>query len=274
MQTTIAQAAALTIHGNALLRGAGVESFWPGGTVFGFCRTVSFLALSDGGSAAAEIPYADNPIDWYGRLRDEKVRGLRLHHLSGTNQDFSDRMSVGFVGGGGTWVIEAVGDKEAHGWVGRWQVGNQQDPERRIWNVAYLRMPGVQKPAELPDPDHERLTADLAALLEETATFADRQQLTGFARCFRTGIHLLQSQAPLEEVYHSDIAPPEAVPLWSRQLLAVAQEAWVFGGMGSWNDLSFEGEDKPRYEELSDRLFGLLNRAILVATNASFKQPL
>lgn len=268
MQTTIAQSAALTIYGNASLRGEDIGAFWPGGTVFGFCKTVTFLALADDG--AASVPYAADPLSWYARLRSEEVRGLRLHHLSGSNPDLSDRMSVGFVGGGGTWLIETIGDRHARGWVGRWQVGNQQDPERRIWSVTYLRLPGAQRPARLPAANHERLIAELAALLHEAAAFADRNRLDGFAGCFRTGFKLLQSDAPLGEVYHSDLAPSGAVPLWGRQLLAVAQAAWVFGGMGSWNDLSFDGEDQRVYEKLSDRLFDLLNQAILVATNASF----
>lgn len=59
------------------------------------------------------------------------------------------------------------------------------------------------------------------------------------------------------------------MPLEAKQLLAAAQAAWVFGGMGSWNDLGFDGNDQQEYNELSDKLFSLLNQAVSNATNAA-----
>ena len=70
-------------------------------------------------------------------------------------------------------------------------------------------------------------------------------------------------------MYHSDLAPSSDLPLEARQLLGAAQLAWVFGGMGSWNDLGFEGPDQQDSNQLSDRLFALLNEAICCAVNSS-----
>ena len=56
----------------------------------------------------------------------------------------------------------------------------------------------------------------------------------------------------------------------ARQLLLASSSAWVFGGMGSWNDLSFEKEeDNQHYETLSTALYNAINRGILAATNSS-----
>ena len=52
------------------------------------------------------------------------------------------------------------------------------------------------------------------------------------------------------------MTPPMA-PLPAAQLLGAAQSAWVFGGMGSWNDLGFEGEDQALYDRLSEELYRL-----------------
>ncbi len=49
----------------------------------------------------------------------------------------------------------------------------------------------------------------------------------------------------------------------------IAQKAWVFGGMGSWNDLWFEGEAQGEYDRVSDRLFQTVNEAIRAAANTS-----
>ncbi len=52
-------------------------------------------------------------------------------------------------------------------------------------------------------------------------------------------------------------------------MLAACQKAWVFGGMGSWNDMGFDGEDQKDYVRLSEALFQALNAAIVAAANAS-----
>jgi hypothetical protein len=59
------------------------------------------------------------------------------------------------------------------------------------------------------------------------------------------------------------------MPLEAKQLLASAQAAWVFGGMGSWNDLGFDGSDQQEYTALSDELFLLLNQALGVTVNTT-----
>ena len=54
-------------------------------------------------------------------------------------------------------------------------------------------------------------------------------------------------------------------------LLDACQSAWVFGGMGSWNDLGFEGPEQTEYDRVSERLFTALNETIQSAANASFQ---
>jgi hypothetical protein len=50
------------------------------------------------------------------------------------------------------------------------------------------------------------------------------------------------------------------------------QHAWVFGGMGSWNDVSFDA--KPgEYERVSEQLHRALLQGILAGANASLRAP-
>lgn len=270
MQGHIAQVAALSIYGNEFLRGRDVSAFWPTASVFTFCKKVTFVTLSNQGSAAEEAPYAQDPLEWFAKLRGEGVVGLRLHYIAGNDPRISDRMSIAFVGGGGRWLLEAVKPAVSDVWEARWQVGDQQDSERRIWLVTYGRTATNHSPLQPKQVGEEGLRGELKEVLTEVAGFADGQQLDHFAKCFRAGLEVLASENPLGSVYHSDLAPPQALPVRSRQLLAVAQAAWVFGGMGSWNDLGFDGRHQERYEELSDKLFTLLNQAVVEAANASF----
>lgn len=53
-------------------------------------------------------------------------------------------------------------------------------------------------------------------------------------------------------------------------LLDACQSAWVFGGMGSWNDLAFDGAAQVEYEQVSERLFHTVVDVIQTAANASF----
>lgn len=270
MQGHIAQVAALAIYGNAFLKGQEVASFWPEGSAFTFCKSVAFVALAGQGKDLKEIPYAQDPLQWFLRLRHEGVVGLRLHHLPGNDPGISDRMSVGFVGGGGRWLLEAVKPAVSDGWEARWQVGDQEDPERRIWLVTYGRTVTNHAHVQPKQVGAERLREELQVVLSVITGFAEKQQLDGFAKCFRAGLEVLASENPFAKVYHSDLAPPHALPLAGQQLISVAQAAWVFGGMGSWNDLGFDDPDQQTYEDLSEKLFSLLNQAVVEAVNSSF----
>jgi hypothetical protein len=66
-----------------------------------------------------------------------------------------------------------------------------------------------------------------------------------------------------------DLAPSSFLPPYAEDLLAAAQWAWVFGGMGSWNDMSFEGDDSTEYAQLTQELYAAVNEAVVVATNAT-----
>ncbi|MBD2801615.1 hypothetical protein ID854_14460 [Xenorhabdus sp. M] len=54
------------------------------------------------------------------------------------------------------------------------------------------------------------------------------------------------------------------------QLFNCCRSAWVFGGMGSWNDIYFSDKDiNQEYHSLSDKLFELIHIALLVVSNPS-----
>jgi hypothetical protein len=59
----IAQAVALTIFGNQILRGGELDDFWPSLTVFNFCKAVSFLDMS-GTRPRLHVALAPTPAAW------------------------------------------------------------------------------------------------------------------------------------------------------------------------------------------------------------------
>ena len=269
MQGTIAQAAALAIFGNDILRGYSRENFWPASTVFKFCKAVRFVALSGEATRPTESLFAEDPVQWISNLRDEGTSRLRLHAVAHDDPGMNGRMSVGFVGGGGRWLIETQRARASDVWQSRWQVEDKDDPDQKIWDVAYFRIDQGRPHTPLQTKSLTALRQDLMIVLSGIEAFAARQKLEYFAGAFRKAAGLLSSDHPLSETYHSDLAPTTAMPLEAKQLLGAVQAAWVFGGMGTWNDLGFDGDDQREYDALSGELFLLLNQALCGAINTT-----
>ena len=269
MQGIIAQAAALAIFGNDILRGYSREDFWPASSVFKFCKAVRFVALSDEAAKPTKSLFAEDPMQWILRLRDEGTSSLRLHAVAHNDPGISDRMSVGFVEGGGRWFIESQQARVSDLWQARWQSLNKDDPDRRIWDVAYFRIDHGRPHIPLQTKSITALRQDLMMVLSKIEAFAVRQKLEYFAGVFRKATGLLSSDHPLSQTYHSDFAPTPAMPLEAKQLLGAVQTAWIFGGMGTWNDLGFDGDDQRESDALSGELFLLLNQAICSAVNTT-----
>src|SRR5207247_9850127 len=101
-------------------------------------------------------------------LRTGPGTGNRLGCTPRNHAGISGRMSSAFVGGGGTWSMEALQPRaKSAGWLSRWEVWNQNAPERRIWRVSYGRVSEISTRAsgggEL-ESDGKRLRSALAEL--------------------------------------------------------------------------------------------------------------
>lgn len=243
--------------------------FWPRSNLFKFCKSVRFAQLHDVPEQRAEARYAIDPPAWFARLREEDIRGFLVHHLSYNPKDFPDRMTAGFAGGGGRWLLEAAGESGSGVWEAKWEVGDKDDPDQNIWKVTYGRIaengPHLVRADRAPDA----VAADLRPALADIAAFAARMAQSDFARCFERGLATLGSAAPLKGTFYEEFnATLLAFP--ARRLLGACIHAHVFGAMGSWNDVYFEGEDQALYETLSQRLFNLVNEAITSAANSTF----
>lgn len=271
MQGTVAQIIALTLYGNAIIQGndLDIEKFFPSNSTFTFCEYVQFVDLSEVNGKLIEIAYAENPQDWFKKIKSEEVYALRLIYGSSGNNDISDRMTVGFIGGGGRWLIETISPTGSDYWEARWEVGNKDHPDKLIWQVTYGRIAAKQKSIEVRTRSASQVKKDLSITLKTIGTFARNHDLDGFANSFDKGYAALYAENPYNDVYHKDISPMNFLILEANQLLAASQASWVFGGMGSWNDMGFDGADQKEYEKLSDDLYNLLNESYLVAVNSS-----
>lgn len=277
MQGTIAQIVSLVVEGNAALRKIPTNGIGEGHTAMTFCEYVRFVDLAKTPNGWSERSVADTPIAWFKYLLDRKVTELRM--VYGPSNDpnvdgvsVTDRMLVGFVGGGGRWLIQANKKDGCDLWEARWSVGDQSRKDQRIWQVTYGRIARNRAISPQQEPDLAAVRAEFERVLTDIGKFAKEQELTGFADCFEKALRDLVSESGFSG-YHKELADPRLLPLAAIQLLSAAQSSWVFGGMGSWNDLGFSNADQDRYERLSEDLYRVINQAIVVATNASVAGP-
>ena len=233
---------------------------------------MQFSVPASGLLTRKEIVYAADPHNWFERLSKEGIYALRMIYGASKGNKIADRMSVGFVGGGGKWLIETCGPEDSDFWQSRWLVGNKDSVDKKIWRVAYVRI-ATSKPSYRDDSKNlEQLKDEMRESLREIAQFSRSQNLDWFTKAFESGLSRLDSRTPFEGLYHKDIAPVGFLPLSAEQLLGSAEAAWVFGGMGSWNDQGFGGQTQERYEHLSENLYKLLNRVIVTAANSGMRQ--
>jgi len=268
----VALSVSLTLHINARVRSLPTPSFGNSSTLY--CEFIRFLHRTEPPNPANPDPdwhiVADGADAWLNSLSGVR-RALLAYEPSGDPR-LSDRMSSGFVGGGGHWFV-CLDRGAFECWEGWWRVGDQKAADRRIWQVHYARVVesypiDAQQLSEITLPVAQAAAA-LRHSLERTRAFALRHSLDGFVASFDRALACLNPSLPAPEPFHKDLAPIGVLPHEAARLLAACQHGWVFGGMGSWNDLGIQGEAKLEYDTVSDDLFHQINRSFCIATNAS-----
>jgi hypothetical protein len=271
MNGILAQSIALACHANAFLRDHPVPQFFPQNSTSQFCDSIRFLLLSKSlFGKTRESLVASNPNAWFDYLRAQKVVGVRICHIPRGEPGFPDRMSAAFVGGGGSWAMETLlpGGRSAI-WHARWEVWNREAPERRIWRVSYGRVSEVRT-EEHPESDLNSIANRLRKALTEIYGFAQKHDCGGLSTHFTRALETLDSGGMSRNGFYKDLTVAGTVPQLAADLLDAGQSAWVFGGMGSWNDLVFTGAAETEYDRVSEQLFNALNEAFQAAANASF----
>lgn len=260
MQGSIAQTLSIAAHGNAYLEGKLDEVEYPHHQTFAFCQFVKFVDLKEKGDAMTEQAFATDPLFWFEKLKEAGVRQFRIRYIASHDAEMSDRLSVGYPGGGGRWLVETIMPQGSDFWEAHWDA--PEDPNGK-WQVTYAR---VLTGAEMPEPrmpPPEMVKTKLQDALREIGKFAKANGHEQFAEAFTRGVNALKDVRWERQVY-----PPEYAPLIYQQLLTAVIEGWVFGGEKSWNELRFDDEEIQReYDKLSDQLFNFMNLALLVAAN-------
>jgi hypothetical protein len=103
-------------------------------------------------------------------------------------------------------------------------------------------------------------------VLDRHIEFARKDDWTKhWATIFKNALKVLDEFEPnvADEFIPAGIYPKE-----TRQLIETVFRSWVFGGMGSWNDLTFNEDDQETYRTLSRDLYSVLCQAIESVANS------
>ena len=268
MTGTLAQLIALTAFGNDYLRNGNIPvDFDSVNSSFQFCNKVDFRERIPEGLTQHDRVVAEYPSKWFQYLKTSGCKHLRLYFQFSDDQSLAkDHQLAGMIGGGGDWLIEAVHPGYSDYWLADWNVTGDRNVSRSIWSVNY-RLAGHNLQTSNIQFDIQKTKEKLRQTLTDISVFAFRNKLDTWGQQFDTAKKILDDSSP-QARYHRDIIPPANYSLTARQILFAADAAWVFGGMGSWNDL-FMGskEENDQYNELSARLYSDINESFVGGIN-------
>jgi len=268
VQTSILQAASIVMTGNAVLQGWDAGEWWPKASVFTFCNRVAFI---DGTTGLFRQPkrIADNPRDFLQTVAalDGALR-LRLDSRTGESED---RETAGFSGRGSRWMIEVVSPGSSDLWEAEWTF-RERNRAKGGWAVEYHRVTAIPPLVALTARDSDAFDREVHDALTGIAGFARSQNIDNFAAIFERALAAFEARSATRPAHAIELAPQGFLDQEAMRLLDVAQAAWVFGGMGSWNDVGWFEDPAvvEAYQAWSDRLFAALQQAVLIAANSTY----
>jgi hypothetical protein len=265
MNGEFAQVIALVAHGNYFLNHSEISKIdLSGNSTFQFVNEVKFVRYKNTMDKHG-IEVASNVTDWFDYLRFNHVKRLWNIGFAWDRNDLAEHIAVAFSGGTPI-AIQVDLPKGFELWYPLWKTGGQP---QKPWFVEYRGLVFGYSHAAV-QMDLEDVKNKLRISISLAQQFAKRSEvdLKGWVDIFTKAINLLDSENAIAP-YHPDMLPVSGFSIETRQILAAAAQAFVFGGMGSWNDLGFEKpEVQKEYEEVTKTLYQAVKMSILMASNS------
>jgi hypothetical protein len=254
----LAEVICLATHGtNWLANEAPMPSaFERVNSTFQFVGSTQFVLAKSGRLGRSE--QASTVGEWIANSRAAKASRIWLV-IPGIPSG-ADQHSLAAFANAGQWGLAVQARKGTQVWRATWTVADRDAPDRRIWAVRY---DGTRVSSFAPQrPDLRQAQDQLVRALGAIRDFAEGQPELG------TWVDWFSRALGGDEIaYHSDMLPDQLAGD-ARQLIAMASRAWVFGGMGSWNDIWIDG-DAERYQRLTRGLYDAVLTAFLAGVNST-----
>jgi hypothetical protein len=186
-------------------------------------------------------------------MRRRGARAFRLLPWAQQDPQLPDHIAVAFAGGAPCALAVACESAEEW-WAAGWRF------EKAAWSVEYHREPAPY--ASTACWSLETADRQLQDALREAIRFAEEARQDLWVDWFREALALREAPDPTIP-YYPDLLPDSGYSVEAKRILACTSQAWVFAGMGSWNDLGFaDAEEQTEYDRVTPKLF----KAVLAAT--------
>jgi hypothetical protein len=255
------QNVAFVAYGNAFLQGKKVV-FAKNNPAAKYYRNISFRkGFSFDPILAPEKMLAKNPNDWFRYLKEEGFERLYLVRLpiSGLAipQKIKEALSNLYEK---AWFILAQRKRKYTFWHSQWEAvaGDLQIYYYPIITDSQIDVTDL--------PVLKKAKDDFTAVLTELVAFTKENKLSNWEQVFQKALDYFtitdQSAILLE-----DLLPDNCFTLEAYQLFAACDQAWVFGGMGSWNDVT-QVSDYEKYKQLTTRLITAIYNSLAAIANS------
>lgn len=266
MKGEVAQLVALCLRTNAYILGKKNGPEFAAHSTAKFCRVIEFSYLKKRflSRKTKRVVMSTDADCWRLKLSNE---GLQYCYLSVVDrQDYlrwteplDDWRTSAFVGGGSVWVLTTVfDDAKTVSWGPIWKHTGAGMP----WDVTYQ---GFNEVFTDNSQSIDNAASQLEKALIEIRDFALELKIPHWPNSFARALAQLEGEPA--DTHHSDLVPDGLLTPTAENLALACQAAWVFGGMGSWNDI-YETRN-PKYSEVSSALFDAVNQGLVSATNSS-----
>lgn len=260
MNVELAQTIALIAYGNAYLSSGDMEprELFPTHSTFQFVSNVTFQRSKEPRKPGI---LANDTQSWIFDLGIDGTRYLKLDVLN--LQHLPTPYATSLFTAGNTWVIQT--DK-GQCWQPIWSLVQQKSRQSRMWKVEYWERANIPVIGDFPDI--QSAYQDLENCLVEAQDFSMRRKF-GWEKWFEKALQLLHDPSPVLPFY-ADLLPSVLKNIRVRQLLAGTLQAWVFGGLGSWNDVYIADSSlEMEYQKVSKSLYKAVMQSVVSVTNST-----
>jgi len=259
MKDEIAQIMSLAAYGNAFLQGKPVsfDKNHPAGFHYGNIRFVEKVPKD---LLARKTVLANDPNLWFKYLKDNDVSRLYLSFQPSTDLGLEDHIGSAFVGGGSHWNIIAEKGDKCDIWQTKWQM------EFGDLKVYYFQAIKDIDLIKITKTTVDQAKLYLREILKDLTTFTVKSELDNWEKVFQDAMDFLSIKEP-SGLLQQGFLPDSCYSLEAKQILAACDQAWVFGGMGSWNDI-VRVHDYDLYTRLSANLYDTLCKSMIAAINS------
>jgi hypothetical protein len=268
MNGELAQLISLVTFGNTYLRGIvqNAPELFPSHSTFKYVSDVKFQGeLPKFRIFKKNIVSINSTSSWFESIRKSNATQIGLVVLD-IKHKVPNHIAVAFANST-TWGLQVNTNSSTQFWIPFWKVGNRNDPNSRIWSIEYKMQSQPQN--ILPIPPISAMKNNLRNAMNDSLEFCVKAKLIQWQDWFS------QAERELNNVnspfpYHPDLVPENILLQEARSLLVGACKSWVFGGMGSWNDMYFESpEFQKEYQVITEKLYQSVCNAILAGTNST-----